>query len=71
MEIPAKTTIFNRTLELKGKQATLIAISPHGYYEIVMEFQQRNHTVLLPVSETTVIFNEAIPTLGGDIEVER
>ena len=71
MEIPSKITVFNRTLELKGKQATLIAISPNGYYEITMEFQSRLHTVLLPVTETTVIFNEAIPTLGGDIEVER
>ena len=71
MEIPAKVTIFNRTLELKGKQATLIAVSPQGYYEIVMEFQQRNHTVLFPITETTVIFNEAIPTLGGEFEVER
>jgi hypothetical protein len=70
MEIPSKVTIFNRTLELKGKQATLIAISD-SYYEIVMEFQQRNHTVLFPIAETTVIFNEAIPILGGDIEVER
>jgi len=71
MEIPSKVTIFNRTLELKGKQATLIAVSTNGYYEIVMEFQQRNHTVLFPITETTVIFNEAIPVLGGDIEVER
>ena len=71
MEIPSKVTIFNRTLELKGKQATLIAISDDGYYEIVMEFQARNHTVLFPISETTVIFNEAIPNLAGDFEIER
>ena len=71
MEIPSKVTIFNRTLELKGKQASLIAISKEGYYEIVMEFQQKNHTVLFPISETTVIFNDAIPVLGGDFEVER
>ena len=71
MEIPAKVTIFNRTLELKGKQATLISVSQNGYYEIVMEFQQKNHTVLFPITETTVIFNEAIPVLGGDFEVER
>lgn len=71
MEIPSKVTIFNRTLELKGKQATLISISDDGYYEIIMEFQQRNHTVLFPISETTVIFNEAIPNLSGDFEIER
>ena len=26
MDIPAKISIFNRTLEMKGKQGTLIAI---------------------------------------------
>jgi hypothetical protein len=71
MEIPSKVTLFNRTLELKGKQANLIAISTDGFYEIVMEFQGRNHTVLFPIAETTIIFNEAIPTLGGEFEVER
>ena len=71
MEIPSKVTIFNRTLELKGKQATLIAVNEQGFYEIVMEFQQRNHTVLFPIAETTVIFNEAIPNLQGDFEIER
>jgi hypothetical protein len=71
MEIPSKVTIFNRTLELKGKQATIIAISKDGYYEITMEFQGRTHTVLFPIQETTVIFNDAIPSLGGEFEVER
>ena len=71
MEIPSKVSIFNRTLEVKGKPATLVAISAHGYYEVVMEVQQRNHTVLLPIAETVLIFNEALPAVSGEIEVER
>ena len=71
MEIPAKVSIFNKTLEVKGKPATLIAINDHGFYEVVLEVQQRNHTVLLPVSETVLIFNEAMPTVATDFEVER
>ena len=71
MEIPAKITLFSRTLELKGKPATLISISEEGYYEIVMEFQQRNHTVLFPIADTVIIFNEAIPSISADFEVER
>jgi hypothetical protein len=71
MEIPSKVSIFNRTLELKGKPGTLIAINDNGFYEMVMELQSRNHTVLFPISETVLIFNEALPVLGGDIEVER
>jgi hypothetical protein len=71
MEIPSKVSIFNRTLEVKGKPGTLIAISEEGYYEIVLEVQQRNHTVLFPINETVIIFNEALPTISADFEVER
>lgn len=71
MEIPAKVSIFNRTLEVKGKAATLVAISAHGYYEVVMEVQQRSHTVLLPIHDTVLIFNEALASISADFEVER
>jgi hypothetical protein len=72
MEIPAKVSIFNRTLELKGKQGTLIAVNDDsGYYEVVMEVQSRSHTVLFPIAETVVIFNEALATIATDFEVER
>jgi len=71
MEIPSKVSVFNRTLEIKGKPGTLISINEEGFYEIVLEVQQRNHTVLFPIAETVVIFNEALVATGGDIEVER
>lgn len=71
MEIPAKVSVFNRTLEVKGKAGTLVAIGANGYYEINLEVQQRIHTVLFPIAETVIIFNEAIPDLGGDLDIER
>lgn len=71
MEIPAKVSVFNRTLEVKGKPGMLIAVSEEGYYEVVLEVQQRNHTVLFPIAETVVIFNEAVPTISADFEIER
>jgi hypothetical protein len=71
MEIPSKVSIFNRTLEIKGKAATLIAINDLGFYEVVLEVQQRNHTVLFPIAETVLIFNEALPTISSEFEVER
>jgi len=49
----------------------LVAISAHGFYEVVMEVQQRNHTVLFPINETVVIFNEALPSIPAEFEVER
>ena len=71
MEIPSKISVFNRTLEVKGKLGTLISISDEGYYEVVLEVQSRNHTVLFPIAETVIIFNEALPTIAADFEVER
>ena len=72
MEIPSKVSVFNRILDVKGKVGTLIAINEDGgFYEIVLEVQQRNHTVLFPIAETVVIFNEAVPSVSADFEVER
>ena len=71
MEIPSKIAVFNRTLEVKGKNGTLIAINDSGFYEIVLEVQSRNHTVLFPIAETVIIFNEALPAVSADFEVER
>ena len=71
MEIPAKISIFNRTLEVKGKAGTLVAVNEDGYYEVVLEVQSRNHTVLFPIAETVIIFNEAMPTISADFEIER
>ena len=48
-----------------------MAISSQGYYEVVMEVQQRNHTVLLPITDTVLIFNDALPTISEELEVER
>jgi hypothetical protein len=71
MEIPSKVSIFNRTLEVKGKAGTLIAINDLGFFEVVLEVQSRNHTVLFPIAETVIIFNEALPSIAADFEVER
>lgn len=71
MEIPSKVSVFNRTLEVKGKPGMLVAISPEGYFEIILEVQTRNHTVLFPIAETVVIFNDAVPSTSADFEIER
>jgi len=36
-----------------------------------MASQGRNHTVLLPIAETAIIFNDALPSIAADFEVER
>jgi len=71
MEIPSKVSVFNRTLEVKGKAGVLVAISDNGFYEVNMEVNARNHTVLFPIADTVVIFNEPLPATSGEFEVER
>ncbi len=70
MEIPAKVSVFNEQLQFKGKIGTLISIN-EGFYEIVLEVQQRNHTVLFPIAETVVIFNEPVPPPASEVDIER
>lgn len=71
MEIPSKVSVFNRTLEVKGKAGILVAINEAGFYEINMDVNARNHTVLFPIADTVVIFNEPLPATSADFEVER
>jgi hypothetical protein len=49
----------------------LVAINSEGFFEVVLEVQSRNHTVLFPIAETVLIFNEALPAIATDFEVER
>lgn len=71
MEIPAKVSVFNRTLEIKGKSALLVAVSELGYYEVQLDVNQKNHTTLFPIAETVVIFTDALPPAATDFEIER
>jgi hypothetical protein len=70
MEIPSRVSVFNKTLEIKGKPGTLVAIG-EDYYEVNLQVQEKTHTVLLPIAETVLIFNEPLPEASPDLEVER
>jgi hypothetical protein len=71
LDLPARVVIFCPTLELKNKPGRLMAISQHGFYEIWLDFTERNHTVLLPVNGTALVFAE--PNTPGEPipEIER
>jgi hypothetical protein len=63
--------IFCPTLELKNKPGRLMAISQLGFYEIWLDFAERNHTVLVPINGTALVFAE--PNEQGEPipEIER
>ena len=71
MDLPARVIIFCPTLELKNKPGRLVAISPNGFYEIWLDFAERNHTVLLPVQGTALVFSEPNTTGEPVADIER
>jgi hypothetical protein len=46
-------------LEYKNKPATLMTISPQGFYECRVDMAAGNHTVYLPIAGTALIFTDA------------
>ena len=71
MDIPAKVYITCATAELKKQPGTLIAVSPHGYYEVYVQFGSNTHAMLLPVTETAVLYAEPVLTPPPGFELER
>ncbi len=71
MDLPAEVQISNELIGMKGGKATLVAISPHGYYELRVPFNGRQHKVLLPTSATAIIFRQPEPEFDADVEIER
>ncbi len=71
MEIPSIVTIFHANAQFNNKRGTLVAVNDQGFFEITIDFNTRKHTVLLPISDTILIFNEPLPQIVSDIEIER
>lgn len=71
MELPISVLVHNQVMGLKGSAGNLLSISPNGYYEINLKFGDKMHRVLLPISETVIISQEAEVKNEESIEVER
>jgi len=62
VELPSRVVIYCPALELKNKPGRLLAVSPQGYYEVLVDIGERTHTALLPIHETALVFAEPQPT---------
>ncbi|MEM1177540.1 MAG: hypothetical protein AAGM22_04295 [Acidobacteriota bacterium] len=71
MDLPAEVQITNEELGIKNGKGTLVAISPHGFYELRLSFNNRQHKVLVPISRTSMIFRQPEPEFASEIEIER
>jgi hypothetical protein len=71
LDLPARVVIYCPTLELKNKQGNLVSISDQGYYEVRLDFSDRNHTAFLPIGGTALVFSEPNPVTETLLDLER
>lgn len=72
MDLPAKVIIYNTVFpDLNAKSGLLISIASENYYEIHVQFREKRHTVLLPIAQTVLIFEEPLLDAKPDFEIER
>ena len=71
MDIPMKVYVTCPMAELKQIPGTLIAVSPHGFYEVHVAFGSNTHILLLPVNSTSLTSIEPLLTPLPGFELER
>jgi hypothetical protein len=71
MEIPGKVSLYCPLIDAKGTAATLVAVSPHGYYHLEVRIQGKRHTMFVPVAHAALYFTEAEPEPDEELELER
>jgi hypothetical protein len=71
MEIPSEVLVHCDLLGLKGAKARLLGVSPHGYYEVNVQYGDRRHRTLLPVTRTIIISTDAEESSESATEIER
>ncbi len=71
MEIPGKVSLYCPLVDAKGTAATLVAVSPQGYYQLEVMVQGNRHTMFVPVGHAALYFSEPEIEPDEDLEIER
>ncbi len=71
MDLPALVAIYCPAMDMKNRAGRLISVSPHGYYEVILDFAEGSHTALLPIEGTSLVFTEPIPSTEIMPDLER
>ena len=71
MDVPTKVYVTCPLADMKKADGTLIAISPHGYYELHVAVGSNTHAVLLPIASTALTVVEPVLSPPPSFEVER
>jgi hypothetical protein len=71
MDIPMKVYVTCPMAELKQVPGMLISVSPHGFYEINLNYGSNTHLILVPVEGTALTAQEPVLSPAPSFEVER
>ena len=71
MEIPGKVSVYCPLIDAKGTAATLVSISPGGYYQVEVQIQGRVHVMFLPIAHSALYFTDPEPAPEPEFEIER
>ncbi len=71
MEIPGKVSVYCPLIDAKGTAATLISITPKGYYHLELEIRGQQHTMFVPIAHTAMYFADPEPAIEEGLEIER
>jgi hypothetical protein len=71
MELPSKVLVYSQILGLNGTPGTLIDVRRDGCYELRLPSQGKLHAVLLPVSQTGLVFAESEAEVVPESDIER
>ena len=65
-----KVFIYNELLGLKGSPGMLRNVDEKGYYDTIVKIKEKKHRILLPISQTVIIYSEPVIEMDGFIELE-
>jgi hypothetical protein len=71
MDIPTDVLVYIDSIAGEAKRGRLLAVSPHGYYEVNLQTAGGMRRALLPVTKTFVFSTEIEADLGLVTEIER
>lgn len=71
METPADVLVYIDQIGGDARQARLLAVSPQGYYEVILQTAGGPRRALFPIARTFVLATEVEASGGLVTEVER
>jgi hypothetical protein len=71
MEIPGKVSLYCSLVDAKGTAATLVSVSPQGFYHLEVAVKGNRHTMFVPIAQAALYFTEPEPERAEDFEIER